>query len=657
MCGLILSELSPDTATCAACLRELFDPADRRYRYPFINCKDCGPRFTIVRGVPYDRPLTTMAGFTMCPLCQAEYDDPANRRFHAHPNACPTCGPQLGTVPEHSPSAAQQQGGTVPPQRGGGSDPLTRAVAVLQAGGIVAVKGIGGFHLACLAGDERAVEELRARKRGDETPFALMARDVASANELVRLGPVEAALLRGRDRPIVLAPRRAGARVAAAVAPRSAELGVMLPHSPLDHLLLADVGEPLVMTGEPIAYTDDDALAQLWDVADAFLLHDRPIETRIDDSVLRVARGRPLPVRRSRGAVPSVLALPVSPPRHVLACGAGLESTFCLARGRRAWVSHDIGNASFQHAVEHFERLFAVAAEIVAHDLHPDYPSTAYALAREGGERVAVQHHHAHLAACLAEHGETGPAVGAIFDAGGLGSDGAVWGGEILVGDLREFERAGYLWPVALPGGDEAAREPWRMACSWRLAAGGDARPLRGVDEERWRAAARMAETGMASPPTTSVGRLFDAVAALCGLRLEVSYEGQAAMELEAACDSSEHGAYPLRAVAGVLDARETILAIDRDVSRGLAAGAIATRFHHALADATAAECAQLAEDRGLETVVLSGGSFQNRRLLERTSAGLERAGLRVLVPERLPPNDGGISFGQAAIAAARFAE
>jgi hydrogenase maturation protein HypF len=639
------AQVSPDTATCAACLRELFDPADRRYRYPFINCTDCGPRFTIVRGVPYDRPLTTMAGFTMCPLCQAEYDDPANRRFHAQPNACPTCGPNLQ----------------------GGSDPLSRAVAVLQAGGIVAVKGIGGFHLACLAADERAVAELRARKHREEKPFALMARDVAAADELVRLGPLEAALLRGRDRPIVLAPRRAGARVAAAVAPHSAELGVMLPYSPLHHLLLADVGEPLVMTSgnvsdEPIAYEDEDALERLGGIADAFLLHDRPIETRTDDSVLRVARGRPLPLRRSRGAVPSLLALPVPAARHVLACGAELKSTFCLARGRRAWVSHHIGDlenaetlSSFQAGVAHFERLFAVAPEVVAHDLHPDYLSTTYALAREGVERVAVQHHHAHLAACLAEHGETGPAVGAIFDGAGLGSDGTVWGGEILVGDLRGCERAGHLWPVALPGGDQAAREPWRMACAWRAAAGGDARPLRGVDETRWRAVARLAESGVASPPTTSVGRLFDAVAALCGLRLEVTYEGQAAMELEAACDSAERGgAYPLRSVAGVLDARETILAVDRDVSRGVPVGTIAARFHHALADATATDCAQLAADRGLGVVVLSGGAFQNRRLLERTAAGIEQAGLRVLVPERLPPNDGGIAFGQAAVAAAR---
>jgi len=456
--------------------------------------------------------------------------------------------------------------------------------------------------------------------------------------------------------------------VAAAVAPRSAELGVMLPYSPLHHLLLADVGEPLVMTSgnvsdEPIAFEDDDALARLRGIADAFLLHDRPIETRTDDSVLRIARGRPLPLRRSRGAVPSVLALPVPPAQHLLACGAELKSTFCVARGRRAWVSHHIGDlqnaetlASFERGIAHFERLFAVAPEVVAHDLHPDYLSTAYALAREGVAHVAVQHHHAHLAACLAEHGETGPAVGAIFDGAGLGSDGTVWGGEILVGDLRTFERAGHLWPVALPGGDRAAREPWRMACSWRLAAGGDPRPLRGVDPERWHAVARIAESGLNSPPTTSVGRLFDAVAALCGLRLEVSYEGQAAMELEAACDGAERGAYPLRTVAGVLDARETIRAIDRDVSRGTATGTIAARFHHALADATAAECAQLAGDRGLDTVVLSGGAFQNRRLLERTAAALEHAGVRVLVPERLPPNDGGVAFGQAAVAAARSA-
>jgi hydrogenase maturation protein HypF len=632
--------VSPDAATCEACLRELLDPADRRFRYPFINCTDCGPRFTIVRGVPYDRPLTTMAGFAMCGRCAAEYHDPADRRFHAQPNACPDCGPQL-------------------------DQPLEEVVAALSGGAIVAVKGLGGFHLACVASDERAVATLRARKHREEKPFALMAGDLDAADRLMVVGPVEAALLRGRDRPIVVAPRRRDARVAPAVAPRSAELGVMLPYSPLHHLLLAGVGEPLVMTSgnvsdEPIAFRDDDARERLAGIADLVLGHDRPIETRTDDSVLRVARGRALPLRRSRGAVPSALALPVPASRHVLACGAELKSAFCVARGSRAWVSHHIGDlknvetlGSFSEGVTHFERLFAVAPEVVAHDLHPDYLSTTYALAREGVEQVAVQHHHAHLAACLAEHGETRPAVGAIFDGTGLGTDGTVWGGEILVGDLHGFERAGHLWPVPLPGGDRAAREPWRMACAWRAAADGDARPLPGVDAERWHAVARMAETGTASPVTTSVGRLFDAVAALCGLRLEVSYEGQAAMELEAACDGAERGAYPLDVVAGVLDARETVLAVDRDVARGVPAGVIATRFHHALADATARACADLAADRGLGTVVLSGGAFQNRRLLERSAERLQRAGVRVLVPERLPPNDGGVAFGQAAIAAA----
>jgi hydrogenase maturation protein HypF len=414
------------------------------------------------------------------------------------------------------------------------------------------------------------------------------------------------------------------------------------------------------VSDEPIAYEDDDALERLATIADLVLLHDRPIQTRTDDSVLRVARGRPLPLRRSRGAVPSLLALPLLADRHVLACGAELKNTFCLARGRRAWVSHHIGDlknaetlASFQEGVRHFERLFAVTPEVVAHDLHPDYLSTTYALARVGVEHVGVQHHHAHLAACLAEHGEQGPAVGAIFDGAGLGTDGTVWGGEILAGDLRGFERDGHLWPVPLPGGDQAVREPWRMACSW-LQAAGDERILPAIDPVRWRAVARLAESGLASPSTTSVGRLFDAVAALCGLRMEVTYEGQAAMELEAVCETTERGAYPLDVVAGVLDARETILAAHRDVTRGIAAGVIATRFHHALADATAEACTRLASDRGLDKVVLSGGAFQNRRLLERTGERLGAAGLRVLVPGRLPPNDGGIAFGQAAIAAAR---
>jgi hydrogenase maturation protein HypF len=643
--------VSPDTATCEDCLAELFDPSDRRYRYPFINCTNCGPRFTIVRAVPYDRPLTTMAGFELCTRCAAEYEDPADRRFHAQPNACPECGPTLRLLPGDD----------------YGDEALRGAVAALLEGRIVAVKGIGGYHLACAAEQEPAVAALRARKHREDKPFAVMVRDVSVARELVSLTGEEAALLAGRDRPIVLAPRLPGTGVAESVAPRSADLGVLLPYSPLHHLLLAGVGEPLVMTSgnvsdEPIAHEDADALERLAGIADLVLFHDRPIHTRTDDSVLRAVPGRrPLLMRRSRGLVPDSLALPVPAARHVLACGAELKSTFCVAKGERAWVGHHIGDLktyevlqAFEAGIEHFERLFAIVPEVVAHDEHPDYLSTRYALAREGVEAVAVQHHHAHLAACLAEHGETGPAVGAIYDGTGHGSDGTAWGGELLVGDLRDFERAGHLWPVRLPGGDRAVRQPWRMAVAWLLEAGWDG-PLPGPDPRRADQVAELVRTGLSSPVTTSMGRLFDAVAALCGLRSEVSYEGQAAIELEAAFDPAERGAYELPVTAvGILDARPTVLSAARDVASGAGPRTVSARFHAAVAGATADACAAIASRAGLGTVVLSGGVFQNRTLLSTTASRLEASGLRVLVPERLPPNDGGVSYGQAAVAAAR---
>jgi hydrogenase maturation protein HypF len=648
--------VSPDAATCPDCLRELFDPADRRHRYPFINCTNCGPRFTIVRGVPYDRPHTTMAGFEMCAACRAEYDDPGERRFHAQPNACWDCGPSVRLGEAR------------------GVDALRAAGEALHRGGILAVKGLGGYHLACDAGHEAAVAVLRSRKHREDKPFALMARDLEGARALVELSPAEEDLLQGRERPIVVARRRPGARVAESVAPLSPDLGVMLPYSPLHHLLLDEAGRTLVMTSanvsdEPIAYEDEDARARLAPIAHLFLVHDRPIHMRTDDSVVRSVRGRraPLMLRRSRGYVPEGLVLPVEAVRPMLACGAELKSTFCVAKGRRAWVSHHIGDlenwetlSSFRSGIEHFERLFAVAPELVAHDLHPDYLSTQYALAREGVEHVAVQHHHAHLAACLAEHGERGPAVGAIYDGTGYGPDGSVWGGELLVGGLDDFERAGRLWPVPLPGGAQAIREPWRMACAWLAAATGEDEPplpatLRGaVEPQRWRQVAEIARTGVASPETTSMGRLFDAVSALCGIRPTVNYEGQAATELEALADTGECGTYPLGFLAsGELDARETVLAVLDDLASGDAPALVSARFHNAIAAATAQACARLAAGRGLDTAVLSGGVFQNRLLLEGTLERLAETGLRVLVPERLPPNDGGISFGQAAVAAA----
>jgi hydrogenase maturation protein HypF len=650
--------VAADGATCDDCLAELLDPSDRRHRYPFVNCTNCGPRFTIVRGVPYDRPLTTMSGFQMCASCLAEFEDPRDRRFHAQPNACPECGPALALL---------DRGGGV---RERGDAALRAAAGAIVGGAVVAVKGLGGYHLACLASDEEAVSALRGRKRREDKPFALMTANLDAARGLVELGEQEERLLTGRERPIVVARRRAGAAVARAVAPGSPDLGVMLPYTPLHHLLLHDCGAPLVMTSgnvsdEPIAYEDADARERLGTIADLHLAHDRPIHMRTDDSVVRQTERGPLLMRRSRGYVPASIGLPVPAARPLLACGAELKSTFCVAKGERAWVGHHIGDLknwetlrSFREGIDHFERVFAVEPELVAHDQHPDYLSTAYALEREGVEHLAVQHHHAHLAACLAEHGEQGPAVGAIFDGAGYGSDGTVWGGELLVGDLRGFERFRSLWPVRLPGGDAAAREPWRMACSWLCesfeGAHAPPEPLAAlVDPERWQAVAALCRSGVAAPLTTSAGRLFDAVAALCGLRAEVNHEGQAAMELEAAARLDERGAYPLPLSGERLDARETVRALMEDLGAGVDAGVVAARFHNALAAATAAACGELAASRGLATVVLSGGVFQNRLLLERTAAALDGAGLRVLLPRLLPPNDGGIAYGQGAVAAA----
>ncbi len=662
--------VTPDSATCPDCLRELFDPTDRRFRYPFINCTNCGPRFTIVRGVPYDRPLTTMAGFVMCGRCRAEYEDPGDRRFHAQPNACPDCGPALTLMAAGAQGVARRD------------DALSGAVAALRDGRILAVKGIGGYHLACRADDEPAVARLRASKHREDKPFALMAGDPESASALVELDAEGSALLRSVARPIVLALRRPAAPVAAAVAPGAPELGVMLPYSPLHHLLLAGVGTTLVMTSgnvsdEPIAFDDGDAAARLAPMCDLVLTHDRPIETRTDDSVARVVSAggarRPVLLRRSRGYVPASMPLSATPDGGpvppLLACGAELKNTFCLARGTRAWVSHHIGDlenvetlGSFLEGIDHLQRLFAVVPETVAHDLHPDYLSTRYALEREGVELVGVQHHHAHLAACLAEHAAWGPAVGAIFDGTGYGLDATVWGGEILCGDRATFERVGALRAVPLPGGEQAIRQPWRMACAWLGAARATAGDVPGVladrvDAERWGQVARMAATGLASPPTSSMGRLFDAVAALCGVRAEIHYEGQAAIELEALCEPSERGCYALPITPSPqgleLDARDTILAVADEMAAGVAAGVVAARFHNTVAAAAAEVCLRVAAERGLDVAVLSGGVFANRRLLEDAGSRLTAAGLRVLIPERLPAGDGGISFGQAAVAAA----
>ncbi|HXB16767.1 MAG TPA: carbamoyltransferase HypF [Solirubrobacteraceae bacterium] len=664
--GTAATPITPDSATCGDCLRELFDPGDRRYRYPFINCTNCGPRFTIVRGVPYDRPLTTMAGFRMCAPCRAEYEDPADRRFHAQPNACADCGPALSLLAPDGTRVAHA---------------LAGAVAALQAGRIVAVKGIGGYHLACRADDEAAVGALRARKHREDKPFAVMVRDLPAALQIVELDAASEAALSGPERPIVLAARH-GEEVARSVAPGAPELGVMLPYSPLHHLLLAGMdGVALVMTSgnvsdEPIAFRDGDALRRLDEIADLLLVHDRPIETRTDDSVVRVVASRRTMLRRSRGYVPASLTLPGGCERPILACGAELKSTFCLARGSRAWVSHHIGDLenyetlrSFTDGIEHFQRLFDVAPQIIAHDLHPEYLSTKYAMDSDAEQLIGVQHHHAHMAACLAEHDEQGPALGAIFDGSGYGTDGSIWGGELLLGDTCGFVRIGSLRPVPMPGGARAISEPWRMACAW-LAAVDDREGAREmppsipptlldeVDESRWSQVARLAREGSRSPLTTSAGRLFDALAALAGVRARVNYEGQAAIELEAACAPDERRRYPIAVARGhdrsgpiEIDPRETVDAALRDLLDGAAAPTIAARFHNAFAAGTVEALRLAAEIHDVGTAVLAGGVFQNRRLLHAVLRGARESGLLVLIPEALPLGDGAISYGQAVVA------
>ncbi|WP_307796915.1 carbamoyltransferase HypF [Actinomadura barringtoniae] len=622
--------VSFDSATCTDCLKELRDPADRRYGYPFVNCTNCGPRFTIVTGVPYDRPNTTMAGFAMCADCAREYADPADRRYHAQPTCCPACGPRLALGDE--------------------ADPLQAARAMLAQGAVLAVKGLGGYHLAARSADEQAVATLRARKHREDKPFAVMVPDLDAARALCEIGDAEAALLTATRRPIVLAPRRPDAPLADEVAPGNRAVGLMLPYTPLHHLLIT---EPTVLTSgnvsdEPIAYRDDDARERLAGIADAFLTHDRPIHVRTDDSVMRVFRGRPLPVRRSRGYAPQ--PVPIAQGPAILACGAELKNTFCLTKQGRAFVSHHIGDLenyetlrAFEEGIGHFRRLFDINPQVVAYDLHPEYLSTKYALEQDI-PGIGVQHHHAHIASCLADNEATGPVTGIAFDGTGYGTDGTLWGGEFLIADLTGFRRVGHLEPVPMPGGAAAIREPWRMAAAYGAR----------IDHPDYETVARMAERRVKAPLTSSMGRLFDAVAALLGIRDRINYEGQAAIELEQHADPREGGSYEPEfrdAESGgfVVAGRSLIEAVAADLRAGAATPIVAARFHNAIATLIV----EGARRAGCSVVALSGGVFQNMLLLERAVTGLEAAGFTVLTHHRVPPNDGGISLGQAAVATA----
>ncbi|MFI0349435.1 carbamoyltransferase HypF [Actinomadura sp. 9N407] len=654
--------VSPDTATCADCVRELFDPADRRYRHPFITCTGCGPRFTIVRDLPYDRPRTTMAGFPMCGQCAAEYEDPANRRYHAQPVCCPECGPALRlTVHDGHP----------------GADPIAGAVDVLRRGGILAIKSLGGYHLAVDATDVEAVGRLRSRKHRAAKPFAVLVPDLATAERLAEIGPLARDLLASPERPIVLVPRRPGTGIADAVAPGRRELGLMLPYTPPHWLLTHDFAGPLVMTSgnrsdEPIAYRDEEAAERLGGIADAFLTHDRPIHVRTDDSVVRVSHGRATPVRRSRGHAPR--PLPLDPPatRPLLGCGAELKSTFCLVRDGRAYLSHHIGDLenhetfrSYTEGIAHFRRLLGIEPALIVHDLHPEYLSskyaaryateyaTQYAIEHDhgsGAELLGVQHHHAHIASCLVDNQEAGPVIGVAFDGLGLGTDGTLWGGEFLIADLKGFRRAAYLVPVPLPGGAAAIKEPWRMAAAYLPQESLEVRRRQG---RRWDQIVAMAAAGLNSPPTSSAGRVFDAVAALLGLRDTIEYEGQAAIELEQCADPSVRDAYPAHFDRGRISASDLVRAAAADLRAGTAVETIAARFHNGMASLIVDTCVRLRDDTGLTVVALSGGVFQNALLVARTVPALERHGFHVLTHRHVPPNDGGISLGQVAIAAA----
>jgi len=650
--------VSPDCDVCPDCLAELFDPADRRYRYPFINCTNCGPRYSIITATPYDRPNTTMAGFPLCPDCLREYEDPLDRRFHAQPVACPACGPRLRLLDT---SGAELPG-----------EPLQGAVDALKQGKIVAVKGIGGYHLAVDACNTAAVENLRLRKMRDEKPFAIMVADLEKGAVFVQLSDTEARFLAGPERPIVLARQVAGNPAAPGVAPANDWFGIMLPSSPLHYLLLEEF-QALVMTSanlsdEPILYRDDEALRQLAGIADLFLVHDRPIHAPCDDSVIRVFRTHPLLMRRSRGYVPRGVMLPELR-RSVLALGGELKSAACFAAGGEAYMSRHVGDlkgeatlASLEETVAALGKLTGISPQVVAHDLHPDYRSTLLAGKFHDLPKVAVQHHHAHLAACMAENRLDGEVIGVIFDGAGYGPDGTVWGGEFLVGGFERFSRAGHLLPMRLPGGDAAAREPYRMAISLLHALHGDDlfnHPfdcLGRVGEGERRLFLQMLARGLNSPLTSSCGRLFDGVAALLGVRQVMSYEGQAAIELEGIAERGIPGEpYSMPVVAGegglLLDWRPLVTALLADSLAGRPVRDIAATFHYSLARGAATLCGEIRSAGGPERVVLSGGVFQNRLFSEQLVTLLTADGFQLFCHRLVPPGDGGLALGQAIIA------
>ena len=654
--------ISPDMSICADCERELFDPHDRRYRYPFINCTNCGPRFSIIKDIPYDRPKTTMAGFKLCEPCQHEYENPLDRRFHAQPTACADCGPQVWLEADGHRLAEKEEA-------------IQLARQWLREGKIVAIKGLGGYHLACDAQNETAVTELRQRKKRSDKAFALMAFSIPAIQEFCTISPADEKLLTSPQHPIVLLQKRPESHVAASVAPGQNTLGFMLPYTPLHLLMLEpETGFPsaLVMTSgnlseEPVAFVDEEALSRLNHIADSFLMNDRPIHMRVDDSVYRIVAGQPYPIRRSRGYAPQSIALLQELPQ-TLAVGAELKNTFCVTRENYAFLSHHIGDLenyetllSFEQGIEHFTRLFRIQPEVVVADLHPDYLSTRYAqnyAIEKGLPLIQVQHHQAHLAACLADNGwtSTDPVIGFSFDGTGLGTDGRIWGSEVLVGGYASFERRYHLAEMPLPGGDTSTHFPARIALAYLAACGLDWEPelpsQQALCSEERNVLRSQLNLKINCPYTTSMGRLFDAISALIGIRQVATYEGQAAIELENLCDPQETAAYSLETVGEAIQIAPLFEQILADWHQGLPAATISAKFHNGLAQLVCELSQQIRSQTGLSVVAFSGGVWQNITLLNKSLNLLKQAGFRTLIHRQVPTNDGGLSLGQVMIAA-----
>ena len=663
--------VSPDVAICPQCQQELFDPADRRYRYPFINCTNCGPRFTIIKEIPYDRPKTTMAGFEMCPDCRAEYEDPRDRRFHAQPVACPACGPQVWLENRQGERLADRE------------EAIQIARKLLAEGKILAIKGLGGFHLACDASNATAVSALRERKHRPDKPFALMAFDLSAIKKFGQVGDAAAKLLTSPHAPIVLLPKTPAANLTENVAPGQSRTGFMLAYTPL-HLLLLEpkpgYPEAFVMTSgnrseEPILHTNAAAREKLVDIADAFLLHDRPIEQRIDDSVFTLFTEQPYPIRRARGYAPNPIRLQ-NPVPQVLAVGPQMKNTICLTREKYAFLSHYIGEMEnwetyqdFKGAIDHYQSLFRIQPEVIAHDLHPDYLSTQYALERAERDQlplIGVQHHHAHLAAVAAENGvPAGERVaGLIFDGTGYGTDGTIWGGEVLVGNCASFSRPYHLQPLPLPGGDITIHKPARMALSLLWALGqpwtDDLAPVHALSPLERDALRHQLERGINTPQTSSMGRLFDVISALLGIRQEVTYEGQAAIELEALSNEAlvephELGYYSWQIRDSEICIGPMVAEILEELQTGKSPKIISAKFHNTIARLGLALAERVHQQTGIQKIALSGGVWQNLRLLKTTTTLLKQHSFQPLIHRQTPPNDGCVAFGQAMIAAYRY--